>query len=303
MIIVIPLERGGLFEITLAVSHYERNWSLYMEHPASCQKLDQPKVLAALFHPRRDESPLPAGAVDLALTMDDSAVLAARLFLADNPTAVTLLFFHGNGEVVADYDDVGPSYVAQGLSFCVVDYRGYGRSSGSPTVSHMLEDAHAVLRLVRHNLAEQGRTGPIAVMGRSLGSVPAIELAATEEGIAGLIIESGISRTVPLLAAVGLDAAALGITEENGFGNLEKIAKVTIPTYILHAQYDQIIPIALAEELQSVCGARGKEFQMIPGADHNNILERTGNLYYQAIARFAGRLGRGQRPRRPGIRG
>ena len=167
----------------------------------------------------------------------------------------------------------------------------------------MVEDAHRVLRWVLAWLAEQGRTGHLAVMGRSLGSVSAIELAASEEAVAGLIVESGIARTLPLLLNLGLDVQSLGLEEADGFGNLEKIARVQKPTYLLHAQHDQIIPIVLAEELQSVCGARSKEFQMIPGADHNNILALTGKLYFQAIRQFIKRVGTSHGPRRSGIRG
>jgi len=55
--------------------------------------------------------------------------------------------------------------------------------------------------------------------------------------------------------------------------------------------------------LQSVCGARSKEFQMIPGADHNNILALTGKRYFQAIKQFLKRVGKSHGPRRSGIRG
>lgn len=141
------------------------------------------------------------------------------------------------------------------------------------------------------------------IWGRSLGSVSAIELASSEETVAGLIIESGIAQTMPLLLTIGLDVQALGIDEPDGFGNLQKIAQVQKPTYILHAQHDQIIPVSLAEGLQSVCGARSKEFQMIPGADHNNILALTGTLYFKAISQFLRKIGKSHGPRRSGIRG
>jgi len=267
------------------------------------EKLDQPEVGAALFYPRQDITAPPVGAQDHRIEVEAGVVLGARFFLTADPAAVNLLFFHGNGEVVADYDDVGPQYNAQGVNFLAVDYRGYGQSTGVPAVSAMIQDAHRILSWVRAWLVEQGCTGHLVVMGRSLGSVSAIELAATEEAVAGLIVESGIARTLPLLRTLGLDVQALGLDEADGFGNLEKIAKVQKPTYILHAQHDQIIPIVLAEELQSVCGARSKEFQMIPGADHNNILALTGKLYFQAIKQFLKRVGKSHGPRRSGIRG
>ena len=274
-----------------------------MEQTRTYEKLDHPGVVAALFYPRQDTTAPPVGAQDHGIEVEAGAVLGTRFFLTPDPAAVNLLFFHGNGEVVADYDDVGPQYNAQGINFLAVDYRGYGQSTGSPTVTAMIQDAHRVLSWILAWLAGEGRTGHLVVMGRSLGSVSAIELAATEKAVAGLIVESGIAQTLPLLCTLGLDVQALGIAEADGFGNLEKIARVQKPTYILHAQHDQIIPIVLAEELQSVCGARSKEFQMIPGADHNNILALTGKLYFQAIKQFLKRVGKSHGPRRSGIRG
>ena len=274
-----------------------------MEQTRTYEKLDRPEVVAALFYPRQDTTAPPVGAQDHGIEVAAGAVLGARFFLTAEPAAVNLLFFHGNGEVVADYDEVGPQYNAQGINFLAVDYRGYGQSTGAPTVSTMIQDAHRVLHWVLAWLAKEGRTGHLVVMGRSLGSVSAIELAATEKAVAGLIVESGIAQTLPLLRTLGLDVQALDIAEADGFGNLEKICQVQKPTYILHAQHDQIIPVVLAEELQSACGARSKEFQMIPGADHNNILALTGKLYFQAIKQFLNRVGKSHGPRRSGIRG
>ncbi|MFA7383513.1 MAG: alpha/beta hydrolase [Desulfurivibrionaceae bacterium] len=274
-----------------------------MELTRTYEKLDHPEVVAALFYPRRDTTPPPDGAQDHLIEVEPGVVLGARFFLTADPAAINLLFFHGNGEVVADYDEAGPQYNAQGINFLAIDYRGYGQSSGTPTVTSLIRDAHRVLTWVQAWLAEQGRTGHLVVMGRSLGSVPAIELAASEKAVSGLIVESGIARTLPLLRIIGLDPQTLGFAEADGFGNLEKIAQVQTPTYILHAQHDQLIPLVQAEELQSVCGARSKEFQMIPCADHNNILALAGKLYFQAIKQFLRRVGKSHGPRRPGIRG
>jgi hypothetical protein len=267
-------------------------------------KLDQPAVLAVLFHPRQEVTSPPPGALDRMLAVDDDTAVHARFFAAPDPAAPVILFFHGNGEVVSDYDDAGAAFAEQGVGFLAVEYRGYGASSGSPGVAAMLRDAHVVLAHVRGWLAEEGHAGPLLVMGRSLGSVPAIELAAAQaESIKGLILESAVAGTLPLLRIMGVDVDGLGISEEDGFGNLEKIALVHQPTYILHAGRDEIIPPVLAEELQSACAARSKEFQLIPGAGHNDVMARTGRLYFEAISRFARKAAKPQRPRRPGLRG
>ncbi|MDH5297738.1 MAG: alpha/beta hydrolase [Desulfobulbaceae bacterium] len=267
-------------------------------------KLDQPEVLAVLFHPRRDETPPPAGAVDVEIPVADGVVVGGRFFLAAEPAVANILFFHGNGEVAADYDDIGPRYNARGISLLAVDYRGYGRSTGSPAASAMLADAHLVLQWVKEWLKTEQRTGPLVVMGRSLGCAPALELAATKDpAIAGLIIESGFALTVPLLENLGLDTASLGIAEGDCFRNQLKIVSFQKPTYILHAQYDQIIPLVNAETLQAQSGAQAKEFAIIPGADHNNIIERVGEMYFSEIRRFMGKIGKPQRRAKPGVRG
>lgn len=275
-----------------------------VESAVNYAKLDQREVLRVLFHPRKEERRASAGATDHDIIVDEHVRISATFHVAPDLAAPNILFFHGNGEIVSDYDEIGPLYVKQGLSFLAVDYRGYGRSDGKPTVSAMMQDAHRIMQEVKQWLANENRTGTFVVMGRSLGSVSALELASShQEDIDGLIIESGIGQTTQLLECLGADVQALGITEKDGFNNMEKIARFTKPTFILHAQYDQIIPAASAEALFAQSIARAKEFQIVPGADHNTILERAGTLYFEAIKRFANRLGKPQRPRRPGIRG
>ena len=141
------------------------------------------------------------------------------------------------------------------------------------------------------------------VMGRSLGCVSALEMAAfRHQDLAGVIIESGFANTCPLLSSLGVEVDSLGITEESGFGNLLKIRDFTKPIMILHAQNDQIIPVAEAAELHAECAAASKELQVIPGADHNNILQVTGRLYYEVIGGFVRRLGRPARRKKSGVR-
>jgi alpha-beta hydrolase superfamily lysophospholipase len=260
------------------------------------EKLDQPEVLKVLFHPRKDggDEP-PAGAVDLVFTVGDDVQVGGRYFPAA-AEAPNILFFHGNGEIVSDYDPIGPKYNEYGMSLLVVDYRGYGRSSGEPTVSAMIQDAHAIFKQAKSYLKDENRNGPFILMGRSLGSVCAIELAVShQDEIAALIIESGIATTMPLLQNMGIDTAGLGITEQHGFRNVRKIERVTKPICILHARHDQLISVTDAEILQAQSGARNKQFLVVPKADHNTIMAVAGNLYYQSIKQFLDKIS-GVRP-------
>ncbi len=254
-------------------------------------KLDQAEITRVLFHPRSAPAGAPpAGAVDLNIKVDSDVVIGCRFFRAGIEAPV-ILFFHGNGEIVQDYDDTGPLYVGQGLNFLVADYRGYGWSSGRPSATSLIGDGRIIYGEALKWLARNGYTGKIFIMGRSLGSACAIDLAAQyNDDIGGLIVESGFADSLPLARTLGIDLAAMGITEDDAFNNTAKIAAVTRPTYILHGQRDSLIPLWHAEKLHLASGARSKDLQIVPGADHNSILAVTGLMYFQAIRGFVDRV-------------
>lgn len=252
--------------------------------------LDRPEVSLRLFHPRSDASPSLAGGKDLDIPVAEGVTIGARFYPAD-PQGPCLLFFHGNGEIVADYDGLAPLFGQMGINFFPADYRGYGRSGGSPTVSAMMADSHRIFDHARELLAQKGHTGPWVVMGRSLGSAPALELArAHPDEVAGLIIESGFAHAGPLLRLIGVDTAAIGFSEEKGFGNLKKIKGVDKPCLIIHAKGDQIIPFSDGKALFDACPGPEKRFLAIPEAGHNDILHRGFSQYMQAIQTFTQKL-------------
>ncbi|MBW2506925.1 MAG: alpha/beta hydrolase [Deltaproteobacteria bacterium] len=255
-------------------------------------KLDLPEVLQAIFHPRPEaESTVPPpDAVDNSIAVDEGVQLHARFHLAakEDPN---ILFFHGNGEIVSDYDTIGPFYNKYGMNFLAADYRGYGRSTGTPTVTNMLLDSQFIFEAVKNWLAAAEHTGPLLIMGRSLGSAAALELAANHNAeIAGVIIESGFATTLPLLLNLGVDASRLGVTEEDGFRNVRKISSVDKPTLIIHGQYDEIIPVNSAAILQAQSSARIKELQIVPGASHNTVIANAGEIYFSVIKRFCDKI-------------
>lgn len=249
--------------------------------------MDRPEITDMLFHPIQVSKNIPpAGAVDIDVTVAEGVTIACRLY-SHATTSPTLIFFHGNGEIIPDYDAVGPMYTREQLNFVVAEYRGYGWSTGTPLASTLLPDSNTVFLALRQWLGEHGYTGALFVMGRSLGSASVIDIAVNHsEAISGLIIESGFAKTQPLAKVLGVDLMQIGITEEQTFNNSAKIATFTKPTFILHGQYDQLIPLWQAETLQAECGAKSKELQIVPGADHNSLIAVAGPLYFQAIRKF-----------------
>ena len=255
--------------------------------------LDRPEVLERLFHPRKDQAQAAfQGVVDFFIPVEKGVQLGARFYPAD-PGEPHILFFHGNGEIASDYDAIGPVYNQYGISFLVVDYRGYGQSTGLPTASNLLSDSHTAFREVRRWLEGQGRTGLTIIMGRSLGSVPALEICSSYQNeIDGLILDSGFARTVPLLDRLGVATENLGISEADGFSNFGKIRDIGKPTLIIHGQNDDIIPPKDADILLANAGTMRKQLLLAPDCGHNDILLRCGQAYFQTISRFVEMLKR-----------
>lgn len=250
--------------------------------------LDVPEVLLRLFHPRPESALFnpPTSVQEMFIPVGSGVAIGAR-FYAAGPSAPTILFFHGNGEIVADYEDLGPIYTQRGLNFFPVDYRGYGRSTGTPTVTAMMADCHVIFAFTQEWLRQHGFLGPLVVMGRSLGSASALELAAFyQEQFDGLIIESGFAYAGPLLNLLGVDLKGLGFKEEMGFRNIDKIRLWTKPLLVIHAENDQIIPFTEGLELYDVCPSQEKTLIKVAGANHNDILTVGFAAYMEAIARL-----------------
>jgi hypothetical protein len=256
---------------------------------------DRPEILQVVFHPRKEWGAAPAGSAlqDLTIVVDEGIVVGARFHTASK-TAATILFFHGNGEIAADYDDLGPIYTRMGINFLAADYRGYGRSTGTPTITAMMRDCHAIYAFVRDLLCKSDFTGPFIVMGRSLGSASALELAAAyPDDIDGLILESAFAHLGPLLRRLGVNLEAFGFSEERGLGHLAKIGRFSRPTLIIHAERDHIIPWAEAQALHNASPAATRTLVAIRNAGHNDIFHQGLTTYMSAVKQFADGL---QRP-------
>ncbi|MBF0309584.1 MAG: alpha/beta fold hydrolase [Magnetococcales bacterium] len=250
--------------------------------------LDHPAIGRILFHPR-GVSPFEAGQTtrSLRFPVAEGVALAGRLHRAETEGAPTLLFWHGNGEIAADYDDIAAIYTRLGLNFLVVDYRGYGESDGHPTASALLADAVTVFRQMPDVLRREGLgSGPLFVMGRSLGSAAAIETAHREQPLlAGLILESAFAFTVPLITRLS-GFTPQGLTEDQGFGNHRKMADLTLPILILHGEMDEIIPMSDAYALFEASPASRRKRVIIADSGHNDLMWVGQAIYFQAIADF-----------------
>ncbi|PKN35078.1 MAG: alpha/beta hydrolase [Deltaproteobacteria bacterium HGW-Deltaproteobacteria-19] len=257
-----------------------------MKPPAgkSYEALDRSEILRVLFYPRPEWGYPARGAFEPVLIPVDGDIVVGGRFHPSRKEGPNLLFFHGNGEIVADYDDMAPLFTRRGMNLLAVDYRGYGRSTGTPTLASMMADSHTVLAFAREWLEKNGHTGPLLVMGRSLGSASALELASSNSTeIDGLIIESGFAWIGPLLALMGFRLEFFGLSEEDGPENLKKIGMFEKPTLVIHAEFDHIIPYAEGKALYDASPSAVKRMLTIEGANHNDIFYQGMNRYLDAV--------------------
>ena len=131
----------------------------------------------------------------------------------DRPAPLTLLYFHGSGEVVSKLARVSeptepggsqPTFrdlvdyilVAHGIRTVIVEYRGFGANEriGPPSMSSVLADAESCYQALRVDESK------VCVMGRSIGSLPALSLARAHPGLAGVILESSLADPCAYLA-------------------------------------------------------------------------------------------------------
>jgi pimeloyl-ACP methyl ester carboxylesterase len=239
--------------------------------------LDHALVSDRYFWPREDA--LPPEHRWAVTTRDGETLQCGRI--GSGPDWV--LFFHGNGEVADDWRDLLPPVFADaGFSTVLVEYRGYGGSSGAPRLCSMLSDGEDVLRA----LPEPRR---VVAFGRSIGSLYAVELAARAK-LAGLILDSGIhDLTERLLVRIaprdlGTDAAGLRAEVERWFDQGAKLARHAGPTLLLHAEDDEMVGLSHAR--QNAAAARQPTTKTFPRGGHNGMFAYNARAYAEAVCAF-----------------
>lgn len=215
------------------------------------------------------------------------AELACAIHRVD-PEGFTVVHFHGNGEVVADWQGLWDRVInALGWDLLLAEYRGYGGSTGEPLLGLMLDDVAAVIEAA-------GPPEKVVVMGRSVGSFFALEAVKLFPSIAGLILESAIADPLErLLLRVSpdeVDASADDWRElEQHLDHRAKIGGYTGPTLLLHTRVDGLVDVSHAERLARWT-AGPSTLRIFESGDHNSILGENWDEYLAEVAGFLDRV-------------
>jgi abhydrolase domain-containing protein 17 len=194
-----------------------------------------------------------------------------------NPAArFTLLVSHGNAEDIGDDRYSNEEMREAGFSVLAYDYQGYGTSGGKPGEKTAYEDEVAAYEFLTTHL----KIAPerIILLGRSVGSGPAVHLAARKP-VAGIVLQSPFVSAFRVLTRVPL-------VPFDKFPNYKDIGRVHCPVLIVHGTRDTIIEPWHGRKLYELAN-QPKQFLPIEGAGHNDLEMVAGPAYLNALRNFA----------------
>lgn len=226
--------------------------------------LETSLVFQPLRYPHGDwEVELP---VEDAWFQADDGVRLHGWYLPHPQARAVILFFHGNAGNLTHRRWTLEHLHRQRASVLLFDYRGYGRSEGSPSESGVLADGRAA----REWLAQRAGVEPeqIVLMGESLGCGVAVTLAA-EHPARALILE-GSFTSLPDVAAEHYPIFPVRWLMRTRLDALRCIAQHHGPLLQIHAQRDEIIPVKLAEQLHAAANTP-KRLVVLSGLTHNDL--------------------------------
>jgi fermentation-respiration switch protein FrsA (DUF1100 family) len=171
----------------------------------------------------------------------------------------------------------------------MVDYRGYGKSEGSPSEKGLYRDARAALAEARRRTP---KGVPLIVYGRSLGGAVAIHLAA-EQAVDGLIVESSFTKLRDA-ARRAVPIPFVWLLVAYRFDSIAKIARIEVPILIAHGDRDEVVPFEMGQQLHCAAQAsREARFHRIAGAGHNDTAEVGGEALWRAFDEFVSAVAAG----------
>ncbi len=199
----------------------------------------------------------------------------------DKGAEKTVIYHGGNAEDLAGHCDV----LFQGLEVnaLLVNYRGYGQSEGTPGEKKLVADAIEIFDL----FCKEKCVDPsnIFLMGRSLGTGVAVQVAAARPKAAGVILVTPY-ESIATIAKSKYPWLPIERLLRHPFRSIDHAPDIKIPALVLLAEFDKIIPIESGQKLSDAWGGE-KETVTIPAA-HNDVNEHPA--YFQAVNRFIQRV-------------
>ena len=209
---------------------------------------------------------------------EDGEKLYGYFLPAKNETDKAIIYLHGNAQNVGDWW-LAPAEIQKymNVNALIVDYRGYGKSTGTPSVKGVNHDAAAMYKYL---ISRDFKPENISIYGRSMGGAVGIELA-TKVQIKSITVQSSflslrkIARDLyPLIPKI--------LIQEKHWDSEKFIKSIKVPVLISHGDKDEIIPISHSHELFKLAN-EPKKLIVLKGSSHNDVSSYFNNEYFQTI--------------------
>jgi fermentation-respiration switch protein FrsA (DUF1100 family) len=221
---------------------------------------------------------------DCWVTTEDGIKLHGWFAPAESAKA-TLVLSHGNGGNLSHRYLLMRSLLQHHFNVLMYDYRGYGRSEGTPSEEGLYRDGRAFYDYVL-TLPEVD-SQRVVLWGTSLGGAIAVDVA-THRSAAGLILESTFSSAKDIAGTV-YPFLPVQFFLRTKFNSVEKIRTLNVSILMMHGDRDTIIPLRLGRKLYNAAN-EPKEFYEIPDADHNDTFFVGGDEYFHRIDQFVSKI-------------
>jgi fermentation-respiration switch protein FrsA (DUF1100 family) len=209
----------------------------------------------------------------------DGERLFAWYLRAKKPIA-SAIFCHGNTGNISTVAEIMPHLLDAGYNVLLFDYRGFGLSSGRPSLRGVVEDgltASSFHEKIRpHNL-------PSILYGFSLGGAIAAQVL-REHPFDGLILQSTFT-SLPDMTKVTFPRTPLHLFAGDLFNTLRVVRHLNVPFLIMHGTDDEVVPFSMAQTLYEACPAP-KRLYTVEGGLHKDLFIRDGEGIVCAVDQF-----------------
>lgn len=202
---------------------------------------------------------------------DDGLAIKGVYMPAQN-NMPTIIYFHGNGGNIYLRGYLSEPYVAAGYGFLFAEYRGYGQNPGEPQEEGLYKDARAYLdwMIQQQNIPQD----KIVVIGESIGTGVAVQMALEYQGIKALILQAPFT-SLPDIARHRMPYLPVSLLATERFENVDKIDRITMPLLVIHGLADTTIPFKFGKALFEAA-PEPKELYAIPKAKHDDLFKYGG---------------------------
>jgi len=223
-------------------------------------------------------------AEELWIETDDGEFLYGWYCRAEKPLA-SALYCHGNTGNLTNTAFVMPHLLNSGINILLFDYRGFGRSTGSPSLGGIIDDGVAAARM--HEKIRPKHI-PSILYGFSLGGAIAAQVI-RRHTFDGLILQSTFT-SLPDITRVAYPNLPLHLFSGRLFDTLAVVQKLTIPVMIIHGAEDEVCPRSMAERLHDFSAAEKKKLVLVDGGLHKDLWVRDPDTLTWEINQFATNL-------------